>query len=680
MENKPSSIQASPMEFNNIHRKLKPPKVFHVIKREVKPNDLKLFSKKSLKKILPQPKPQTQPRQINFSFAKVLPFTALCVIFVLLAHLMLYGVKAQKTSKEILGVATSAYSELDAASQNLKDYQFDSALSLFDQASNNLTSAQIALNQLQALQFLPQAQSATRILNGAASLSLAGQKLSQGLSVFSNLKVNAQGVLDENFNSKLKENLNLLKESEQLLDSALKSFEGSNNLPPQYATIVSQAIGQVGELKQIISTFVELEETYLSIFTQEPKTYLLVFENYDELRATGGFIGTYGILKTQNGKINDLKIESVYNLDGRINDLIQAPLPMQPGIAKWRMRDANWFVDFPQSAQKLLYFFEKGSGTADGVIAVTPQLFSQLLTLVGPIEMPQYNTTLTAENFQEVVQFKTSVDYDPQKNEPKKLLADFSLILLNRLVDLNQAQWFDLFQIILNNLNQKQILIYSKDFSTQEIVKRAGFDGRIRETPYDYLSIYNTNLSGTKTDLKIEQGVQFKSKLLSDNSIVNSLTISRKNTAESLNRDFIRILVPLGSKLISATGFTQENFEPSKIKDLVKDPDLNTWEQSLVKQGDIWVGTEAGKTEFAGWITTLPGKNNHVTVVYTLPEIEMYGLLLQKQPGSIQTNFQGTFETKKKIHWHSTNVNTNSTGTAFTSQLTTDDFFGFVME
>lgn len=679
------------MEFTKIIRKIKTKKILHTIKREVKPSDLKFFFKPKPRKAATSSnlKLAVKAPAFHFSFALVRSFAVVCIIFALLAQLVSMGVSAKKTSKEVLGIATSAYSDLNSASVDLKDYQFSNAENLFDQAQNNLASAKVAFNRLFALQFLPQARSATNVLNGASNLALAGQKLSQGLSVFADLKVNSNGVAGDDFNKKLRSSLENIKDSETLLATALDFFALAKNLPPEYSSLITDARSQVTQLKQIISTFVELEQIYLAIFSDDPKTYLLVFQNYDELRATGGFLGTYGILKTKAGKISALKIESVYNLDGRINDSIAAPLPMQPGVAKWRMRDANWFVDFPLSAEKLLYFFEKGSSTADGVIAVTPKLFEQMLGLVGPIQMPQYGVTLTQENFQELVQFKTSIDYDPELNQPKKLLSDFSYVLLNRLMNLNQVQWFDLFQILLNNLNQKHIMIYSKDSEAQKFISDAGFDGSIKQTNYDYLAVYNTNLSGTKSDLAIKQNFDLYSKLLSDSSVINTLTITRKNEADSKNRSFVRILVPKASKLVSSSGFTEEDFERSNIKSLVEDPDLKAWEDSLEKQGDIWVGTEANKTEFAGWATTEAGKTKKMTLVYTLPinlsssfgTAGKYGLLIQKQPGTIETEFNASFDTRgKKIGWHTSNVYTSLGILNYTSKLVSDDFFGFVIE
>src|SRR6185503_15609297 len=112
---------------------------------------------------------------------------------------------------------------------------------------------------------------------------------------------------------------------------------------------------------------------------------LMLFQNYDEIRGTGGFIGTYGVVKVENGKIQSLKIDSIYDLDGSNYSRIAAPGPFQPEIPKWGMRDANWFADFPTSAKKILQMYEHGVETADGVIAFTPQLFENILNLTGPI-------------------------------------------------------------------------------------------------------------------------------------------------------------------------------------------------------------------------------------------------------------------------------------------------------
>src|SRR6185369_5710886 len=126
-------------------------------------------------------------------------------------------------------------------------------------------------------------------------------------------------------------------------------FEKVSSIPLDYENTLTTAKQQVSQLAGILDKLVGLENLYLNVFDGQ-KTYLLIFENYDEERATGGFIGTYGVLKVSNGSINKLQISSIYDLDGQIFEQIAAPGPFQPDIKRWGIRDANWFADFPTSA------------------------------------------------------------------------------------------------------------------------------------------------------------------------------------------------------------------------------------------------------------------------------------------------------------------------------------------
>ncbi len=518
--------------------------------RSVAPKDLR--PKRPL--IAAMPKPVVREKR-SFNYKRVGSFALLGIMVVSILQGLTYVSFAHQAKGKILGQATSAYSELHDASQNLADSDFNSAQDLFSEAENNLNKAQKELNNFRALTWLvPSASSADKLLSGAGKLAQAGQKLSTALSIFEEIKVSHNGVETINFNQKVSENKQLLSETLNLISDASNDFDDVKSLPSEYSSSLNSAKDQVGHLHAILLKLIDLEDLYLGFFGGQ-KTYLLVFQNYDEARATGGFIGTYGILKVSDGKIGQLKIESVYNLDGQITKQIAAPGPFQPEIKKWGMRDANWFADFPTSAKKLLEFFEYGSQSADGVLAITPQLFENLLKLTGPIEVPQHGVTLDENNFQDIVQYKTSVDYDRQLNQPKKFLADFAPLLLDHLTHLNKDQWLEFLGILENNLKEKQILLYTKDQDLEKRIDDLGFSGKILSTDKDYLAIVNTNLGGTKTDLDIAQNVDLQSKVLSDGSVINNLTITKKNSAGEHNRDYLRVLVPKGSQFVVATGF-----------------------------------------------------------------------------------------------------------------------------
>ncbi len=347
------------------------------------------------------------------------------------------------------------------------------------------------------------------------------------------------------------------------------------------------------------------------------------------------------------------------------------------------MRDANWFADFPTSASKLLYFFEAGGETADGVISTTPQIFGNLLKLTGPIEMSQYGVTLTADNFQEVTQFKTSVDYDKTLNQPKKFLADFAPVLLDRLTNLDHTQWLNLFQILQDNIDQKQILLFSKNAGLETTIKNLGAGGEILETDHDYLNIINTNLGGTKTDLSVAQSASLNSKVLSDGSVLNTLTITRKNTASENNKDFIRILVPKGSQLVSATGLDSYDFHKSESEGLRTDTDLAAWDKGSMIS-DMFVREETGKTEFSGWVNVPSLGERKLVLTYTLPfkmkGDSTYSLLLQKQDGSKPYEFNGQLNLAEfSTGWTGNNMEVSGNTLKFESASAADDFWPMVI-
>ncbi len=611
-------------------------------------------------------------------------FAAAGLAVIMLMQSLSYLSFAQKSAGQILGAATSAYGDLHSAQTSLGEEQFGAAAQLFDSATRNINLAQDKLNQFTLLKlFVPKAQSADHLLQGANQLAAAGKKLSQGLSLFAELKVSSQGFETQDLSAKLSQNRQLLAESLALSQSASREFEAVGSLPMDYQETLATARQQVNELNLILTRLIGLEDLYLGLF-QGQKTYLLVFQNYDEQRATGGFIGTYGVLNIDQGKIKRMKIQSIYELDGQIHEQVAAPGPFQPAIPKWGIRDANWFADFPTSARKLLNFFEKGSSTADGIISFTPKMFEDLLKLTGPIEMPSYGVTLTPDNFQEIVQYKTSVDYDKVLNQPKKFLDDFAPVFLNRLSGMGQDKWLEILQIMENNFNQRQILLYSKDPKIQNQIESLGYSGKLQAADLDYLSVINTNLGGTKSDLKMVQSAALNAKILSDGSIINTLTIERQNSSSVNNKSYLRVLVPEGSQLVSANGFDPLNYHDSTAVGFSTDSDLAVWDQGTVA-GNVFVRVESGKTEFAGWLDVAAGQSKSVTITYILPKkftgnSESYSLVLQKQAGSLPLAFQGNVELGSfKSEWIGSGVKPQNGKLIFSSMSNTDDFWAAVV-
>jgi len=52
---------------------------------------------------------------------------------------------------------------------------------------------------------------------------------------------------------------------------------------------------------------------------------MVLLQNENELRASGGFIGSYGILTINDGKWQDLEINDVYQADGQLKGHVEPP-------------------------------------------------------------------------------------------------------------------------------------------------------------------------------------------------------------------------------------------------------------------------------------------------------------------------------------------------------------------
>jgi hypothetical protein len=81
----------------------------------------------------------------------------------------------------------------------------------------------------------------------------------------------------------------------------------------------------------------------------EEQNYLILFQNNTELRPSGGFIGSFGLLDIKSGEIVDFKTTDTYNIDNpadtKIDHPWQLPKLVHPDLNTWYLRDANWSPD-----------------------------------------------------------------------------------------------------------------------------------------------------------------------------------------------------------------------------------------------------------------------------------------------------------------------------------------------
>lgn len=458
-----------------------------------------------------------------------------------------------------------------------------------------------------------------------------------------------------------------LKEADTLLQRVEKNLSKVNieDIPQEHQSQFVRIKGKLPEITAFTKEFLDSNQILADVLGGNgPRKYLFLFQNNQEMRATGGFIGTYGVLDIFNGRVRSFFVDGIFNPDGQLKIKVVPPGPIQKISVAWSLHDSNWFPDFPVSAEKAMWFYEKTGGpTVDGVITMTPEIMRDLLEITGPIEMPEYDVVVDTDNFIEKIQYEVEVDYDKEANEPKKILADLAPKILDRIF--NARSFADMARtadVLIKNLREKHMLVYARNYEVEKKLSELGWSGEMLRTGKDYVSVINTNINGYKTDGVVDETIEHEAKIQSDGSIIDSVTITRHHNGgdkeyewwNKVNADYMRVYVPKGSRLISVEGQTVEfDTPPLDYQTLAfkRDPEVETEEGAMTvnEESGTRIYEDADKTVFANWVYVSPQETTIVKYTYILPFriyvkqeekiTDAYSLLAQKQSGSMGSKF-----------------------------------------
>lgn len=579
----------------------------------------------------------------------------------------------EQIQQQVMANGNQAVGNLEEAKVAIQQFDFAGASSKFALAYDDFSQAAGNLNLLgnsltgflADLPGLGKLKSANNLLKIGQNVSQAGAEISAALDGF--YKTNFTAFLGFTGNHRPQPLTNLVANFNQALISAQTKLLDSeilltdvdvSALPGDKQEKLIQLKNQLPLLKQFVGDAVDYSGFLLQALGESgPKKYLLLFQNNAELRPTGGFPGSYALIGFDRGILRELKVDDIYNIDGQANKNIIPPREMQHITPTWGMRDAGWWADFPTSAKKVMQFYTdiNGGAAVDGVITLTPDIVAQMLTVTGPIELPEYKLTITADNF--IDQIQSEVEYGDNRVQPKQVLMDLAPKLVAKIGQQDKDKWFQIFQMILHSIEQKKILAYFKDPNLEAVVIKNNLGGEVKTTDSDYLQVVHTNIKGSKTDAVIDTAYDLAIKPGEGNTWDHTLQITRVHNGNQYkygfyNRnsyDFVRVMLPAGTILTNITGNDKLAYTPLidySIGEFAKDSDLVKYEggSKLLPNG-VRVFNENGKTVFGFWIQLEPGKSQTTTLQYqtlaTVTKPDQLVLLWQKQSGmrDVKVNF-----------------------------------------
>jgi hypothetical protein len=435
----------------------------------------------------------------------------------------------------------------------------------------------------------------------------------------------------------------------------------SSVLPAYLREKVAQAQDQIGQLIAVLMEADKGFDTALKLLGDKvPHRYLILLQNNHELRATGGFLGSYMIIDINDGAITKMEANDVYQTDGQLTDVVKPPAGIDQVADRWFMRDANYSPDFPTSAEQIMWFLEHSRGpSVDTVIALDQNVVEGLLKITGPVRLKNFPFQIRADNFNDMISFYIEAKLSDTAT-PKQLLFDLVPVFKEKLFSLENA--IELAPVLKTMAEERHVQVYSKDPQVQSLAEKFRIDGKmIAPAPKtDFLALVTTSIGGNKSDQYIKTDIDHHTEISHTGLIMDSLEITKSHTwsekdfavwqelvdiygtgkagLETLkfiqgagdNTDYMRVYVPLGSQLVKSDG-------------------VGLWDVEIVE--------DMGYTVFSFMFGPVSaGTNKTVKLQYELPyslsfyPTDTYRFVAQKQAGAENITLNKTLVTADMLN------------------------------
>lgn len=363
-------------------------------------------------------------------------------------------------------------------------------------------------------------------------------------------------------------------------------------------------------------------------FLQTDQSYIVILQNSDELRATGGFLGSYFILETKQGALQPLIIQDIYVPDGQFTGFIEAPRGLDEYLSSGkglRLPDANWWPNFADSAEQVLYFFENVENKKyHGVVALNLSVVEQLLEITGEIYLPDYDTYVNKDNFAQIARADRN-EFFPGSQEKANFLNHFFKLFK-----------LELSQILLKNpraivaLGQKLLIakdlqFYSRDSEIAEILQKRNIDGRMYNDQELYYFLVESNVGINKSNRLVDRQVSIQIGEEQEKIIIN---LQNNNQIPYVN--YQRLYTNPETKLI-------EVFIDGKR--------INTIDQK------IFTTKEGQKFNEIGFLTSVLAKSQsqiEINLKSPLSKEAKKNIFIQKQAGLPITKYVLTYQEQNK--------------------------------
>jgi hypothetical protein len=408
------------------------------------------------------------------------------------------------------------------------------------------------------------------------------------------------------------------------------------------------------------------------------------------------------LLQVADGRITDLSFQDgnfIDNWSEKPYDFPPQPLYDFMGLELFLFRDANFWPDYPTSAEKAIHLYSYGQDVPepDGAIAIDQRFMQYLLEAIGPITVSGTTQTIHKDNvisyFQEAWAKSDEQLIQEWHIERKSFLGTLGSAIQSRIESgLGGIDPLTLIKTVHMAAETEHVQIYMRDPQLAAVFDHLNWDGRL-ENPanQDVLAVVDSNMGYNKVNLFVTRTLEYEVTLSVDGRAQADLVIHYANNApfepgestcyqdtladyslgpqylelaDECFWNYVRVYTPAGSDLITSS----THIVPAETQ----------------YHGRGWHSAAQTVNEFNGWNTFanyfLVPQRESVPVVfsYSLPETVVrssngeseYRLFINHQAGSAAHTARITIHlpTGTTI-WQATPSESNAHGNSITFDL-----------
>jgi hypothetical protein len=266
------------------------------------------------------------------------------------------------------------------------------------------------------------------------------------------------------------------------------------------------------------------------------RTYLIAGENNAEMRDQGEVL-SLALMHAQKGTFDVDVTGSVDNIEP--SQAVNVPMPAgtQAVFGGYRptsiWQSVNASADYPLSGAIMQAMFAQVQGVhVDGVIALDVPALESLLTLTGPVSVPEIAGPISAQNVATVILHDQYSAYLPGSAQAQR--QDNIAAVAQATVDRMKSEHIDLAALgsaLASDVEGRHLMVWEKAPRNESILAAMGASGSLDSTaPTRTFHLAVENSTATKLDYYVQPSVNIQVDVTSNGDALVNTTVTVANT------------------------------------------------------------------------------------------------------------------------------------------------------